>query len=181
MACGIGIQAMAEKFAPKLVMPAVNTNMLGMPQEHAVWLERCVACGECRIGATGGICPVVRCAKSLMNGPCGGSHDGLCEVTGLTRRRSSAPGHSSGSASRPRTANELMFEGSAAEGLEQEPAPAAPARWCGRRRSRYDRDDETKPAATSEKILRSGNFAVTGELGPPRAPTSPSLSKRPSI
>src|SRR5665648_341219 len=61
MACGIGIQSLAEKFAPKLVMPAVNTNMLGMPQEHAVWLERC--------------------SKSLMNGPCGGSHDGKCEVT----------------------------------------------------------------------------------------------------
>lgn len=80
LACGIGIQSMAEKFAPKLVLPAVNTNMLGMPQEHAVWLERCVACGDCRIGLTGGVCPVVRCSKSLMNGPCGGSHDGLCEV-----------------------------------------------------------------------------------------------------
>jgi hypothetical protein len=62
-------------------MPAVNTNMLGMPQEHALWLERCGACGECVIGETAGICPVVRCSKSLMNGPCGGSHDGKCEVT----------------------------------------------------------------------------------------------------
>jgi ferredoxin len=82
MACGIGIQSMAEKFAPKLVMPAVDTNMLGMPQEHAVWLERCAACGDCIIGLTAGICPVVRCSKSLMNGPCGGSHAGLCEVAG---------------------------------------------------------------------------------------------------
>jgi len=80
MACGIGVQSMAERFAPKLVLPAVDTNMLGMPQEHAVWLERCAACGDCRIGLTGGVCPVVRCSKSLMNGPCGGSHDGLCEV-----------------------------------------------------------------------------------------------------
>jgi hypothetical protein len=80
MACGIGIQSMAEKYAPKLVMPAVNTNMLGMPQEHAVWLERCAACGDCGIGLTGGICPIVRCSKSLLNGPCGGSHAGLCEV-----------------------------------------------------------------------------------------------------
>ncbi len=80
MACGIGIQSMAEKFSPQLVVPAVNTNMLGMPQEHAVWLERCGACGDCVIGETAGICPVVRCSKSLMNGPCGGSHDGLCEV-----------------------------------------------------------------------------------------------------
>src|SRR5512137_1081125 len=82
MACGIGIQSMAEKFSPKLVVPAVNTNMLGMPQEHAVWLERCGACGDCVIGETAGICPVVRCSKSLMNGPCGGSHAGLCEVVG---------------------------------------------------------------------------------------------------
>ena len=82
MACGIGIQSMAEKFSPQLVVPAVNTNMLGMPQEHAMWLERCGACGDCVIGETAGICPVVRCSKSLMNGPCGGSHDGLCEVTG---------------------------------------------------------------------------------------------------
>ncbi|MFN2119198.1 MAG: methylenetetrahydrofolate reductase C-terminal domain-containing protein [Anaerolineales bacterium] len=81
MACGIGIQSMAEKFAPTIVLPAVNTNMLGMPQEHAVWLERCGACGECVIGETAGICPVVRCSKSLMNGPCGGSHEGKCEVT----------------------------------------------------------------------------------------------------
>lgn len=81
MACGIGIQSMAEKFAPKLVVPAVDTNMLGMPQEHAVWLERCGACGQCIIGETAGVCPVVRCSKSLMNGPCGGSHDGKCEVT----------------------------------------------------------------------------------------------------
>ena len=80
MACGIGIQSMAEKFAPKLVVPAVDTNMLGMPQEHAVWLERCAACGQCGIGMTGGICPIVRCSKSLLNGPCGGSHGGLCEV-----------------------------------------------------------------------------------------------------
>ena len=82
MACGIGIQSMAEKFADTYVLPAVNTNMLGMPQEHAVWLERCGACGDCVLADTGGICPVVRCSKSLMNGPCGGSHAGLCEVTG---------------------------------------------------------------------------------------------------
>ena len=82
MGCGIGIQSVAERFAPKQVKPAVNTNMLGMPQEHALWLERCAACGDCVIGETAGICPVVRCSKSLMNGPCGGSHAGMCEVAG---------------------------------------------------------------------------------------------------
>jgi ferredoxin len=84
MACGIGIQSMAEKFSPKLVVPGVDTNMLGMPQEHAVWLERCGACGQCIIGETAGVCPVVRCSKSLMNGPCGGSHGGKCEVISPT-------------------------------------------------------------------------------------------------
>ena len=81
MACGIGIQSMAEKFGDKIILPAVNTNMLGMPQKHAVWYERCAACGDCVLDETGGICPVVRCSKSLQNGPCGGSHDGKCEVT----------------------------------------------------------------------------------------------------
>ena len=120
MACGIGIQSLAEKFAPKLVMPAVNTNMLGMPQEHAVWLERCVACGECRIGLTAAICPVVRCSKSLMNGPCGGSHDGLCEVTGPNKEEIECAwalilGASQGPGSRGADVRRQ-----AAEGLEQE-------------------------------------------------------------
>ena len=84
MACGIGIQSMAEKYAPKLVMPAVDTNMLGMPQEHAVWLERCMACGSCGIGLTGGVCPMVRCSKSLLTGPCGLACRGL---RGQARRR----------------------------------------------------------------------------------------------
>ena len=93
MACGIGIQSMAEKFSPQIVVPAVNTNMLGMPQEHAVWLERCGACGECVIGETAGICPVVRCSKSLMNGPCGGSTTASARSPRRRRKTSTAPGH----------------------------------------------------------------------------------------
>ncbi len=47
-----------------------------------MWAERCAACGECVLGITAGICPIARCAKSLLNGPCGGSQGGKCEISG---------------------------------------------------------------------------------------------------
>jgi ferredoxin len=80
MACGIGVQAIVERFPETIVAPAVNTSFLGMPVEHGLWSERCAACGECILYRTAGICPIARCAKSLLNGPCGGSQQGKCEV-----------------------------------------------------------------------------------------------------
>jgi hypothetical protein len=53
---------------------------MGYPVEHALWQERCAGCGDCVLGWTGGLCPIARCAKKLLNGPCGGSSDGVCEV-----------------------------------------------------------------------------------------------------
>ena len=80
MACGIGVQVVAEMYPDKPVLPALNTTLMGFPTEHAIWLENCRACGDCILHLTGGICPVSRCAKQLMNGPCGGSQNGKCEV-----------------------------------------------------------------------------------------------------
>ena len=81
IACGIGIQAVAERFPDTLVYPGVNTTGLAIRQEPGLWLGRCSACGDCVLGDTFGLCPVNRCAKSLMNGPCGGTRkDGKCEV-----------------------------------------------------------------------------------------------------
>ena len=81
IACGIGVQALAERFDPKCVYPGVNTSALTIREEAGLWAGRCAACGDCVLGETFGYCPVARCAKSLMNGPCGGTRkDGKCEV-----------------------------------------------------------------------------------------------------
>jgi ferredoxin len=80
MACGAGVQYVAETCRSQLVVPAVNTTFLGVTLEQGVWSERCQGCGNCILDKTGGICPVARCAKSLFNGPCGGSSGGKCEI-----------------------------------------------------------------------------------------------------
>jgi ferredoxin len=80
LGCGIGVQAIAEHFPNTWVVPGLNTSFLGLPSEQGVWEERCAACGDCVLGLTGGICPIARCSKTLLNGPCGGSEDGHCEI-----------------------------------------------------------------------------------------------------
>ncbi|MEE8382158.1 MAG: methylenetetrahydrofolate reductase C-terminal domain-containing protein, partial [Thermodesulfobacteriota bacterium] len=80
IACGAGIQFMAEMYRKTPVYPGIDTNFIGVAVEQGVWTERCQACGNCKLHLTGGICPIARCAKSLLNGPCGGSASGKCEV-----------------------------------------------------------------------------------------------------
>ncbi|MEK6193577.1 MAG: methylenetetrahydrofolate reductase C-terminal domain-containing protein [Deltaproteobacteria bacterium] len=80
IACGVGVQFTAEKYFSTPVYPGVNTCFLGATEERGLWTERCQACGQCILARTGGICPVSRCAKRVLNGPCGGSTDGKCEI-----------------------------------------------------------------------------------------------------
>ena len=80
LGCGIGVQAIAEHFPETWGVPGLNTTFLGLPTEQGIWAERCAACGDCILGLTGGICPIARCSKSLLNGPCGGSENGHCEI-----------------------------------------------------------------------------------------------------
>lgn len=81
LACGIGVQAMNEHFPGIQTLPALNTRFLGMPVEHGMFAERCQSCGDCVLHLTGGICPIARCSKNLLNGPCGGSQNGRCEIS----------------------------------------------------------------------------------------------------
>ena len=80
LACGVGPQFLSEMYKDQIFYPGVNTTFFGGATEHGVWEERCAGCGTCGIHNFGGLCPIARCAKSLMNGPCGGSSDGICEV-----------------------------------------------------------------------------------------------------
>ncbi len=81
LACGAGVQTMAEAFDPLPVIPALNTTFLGASFEAGSWREMCVGCGNCLLSHTGGICPIARCSKSLQNGPCGGTSSRNCEVS----------------------------------------------------------------------------------------------------
>jgi|WetSurMetagenome_2_1015567.scaffolds.fasta_scaffold12028_3 ferredoxin len=81
LACGVGIQFCSEKYPEKRVYAGVNTVFYGATVEQGLWEERCAGCGECIVDKFSGICPVARCSKSLMNGPCGGATNGKCEVS----------------------------------------------------------------------------------------------------
>ncbi len=80
MACGVGVQMLARLFPEKPVYPALNTRFMGTNDAAGRWSENCLACGDCKLGVFGAVCPVTRCSKSLSNGPCGGSSKGRCEV-----------------------------------------------------------------------------------------------------
>lgn len=81
MACGAGVQGIVDRIKLPPVLPAMNTTFLGMSDGEGNFDEVCAACGDCLISLTGGICPVARCPKGLLNGPCGGTKNGKCEVS----------------------------------------------------------------------------------------------------
>jgi len=80
MGCGAGVQFLAERYPDKPVFPAVNSVFVGVNRDVGWYEERCKCCGDCVLAMTAGICPIAMCAKSLLNGPCGGPQDGHCEV-----------------------------------------------------------------------------------------------------
>jgi ferredoxin len=79
LTCGAGVQTVAD-VVDKPVFPALESVFLGTVVRHGVFEERCQTCGDCVLDATAGICPFTTCPKGLLNGPCGGMWDGMCEV-----------------------------------------------------------------------------------------------------
>ena len=83
--CGVGVQAVGNVVGRRAV-PAMNTVCMGDYQGLWPSEERCAECGECLLAYTGGLCPITLCAKSLVNGQCGGTgYDGSCEVSKVRR------------------------------------------------------------------------------------------------
>ncbi len=82
LACGLGVQTLAEVFPEVPIFPAQNTHFMGAEERDDGILEkRCAGCGDCLLAVTGGICPVARCTKGLLNGACGGTKDNKCELS----------------------------------------------------------------------------------------------------
>jgi len=81
MACGAGVQFVAEMLEDMPIIPALNTRFIGVAAEEGIFAEKCRACGNCVLADYGGICPMTMCAKSLVNGPCGGYKNGKCETS----------------------------------------------------------------------------------------------------
>jgi ferredoxin len=80
LGCGAGVQAVADMFPEIPVIPALNTEFLGETKDQGLWVENCLGCGDCMLYHFGGVCPLARCSKHLLNGPCGGSVGGKCEI-----------------------------------------------------------------------------------------------------
>ncbi len=80
IACGVGVGFMSERFPDTPMLPGLNTTFYGAGVADGVWEEYCHGCGDCALGWTAGVCPIARCSKSLINGACGGTNDGKCEV-----------------------------------------------------------------------------------------------------
>ncbi len=81
MGCGVGIQFLAKRYPHKPVLPAVDTSGMSGNIDVGWYEERCKGCGRCLLAYTAGICPVTMCAKGLLNGPCGGTNGGYCELS----------------------------------------------------------------------------------------------------
>ncbi len=80
LVCGNGAQVIKDGTKAKKVVPALDTLFLGEIERAGHFSQKCVLCGECVIDRTGTICPLTVCTKGLLNGPCGGSKNGKCEV-----------------------------------------------------------------------------------------------------
>jgi ferredoxin len=79
MSCALGVHKLST-YIDKPVIPALDTLFIGVEDGPGCFQEVCAQCGQCILGETAGICPLTACHKGLLNGPCGGTNNGKCEV-----------------------------------------------------------------------------------------------------
>jgi len=174
LACGNGTQTVAGALE-KPVYPGCDSLFLGEIVRFGRFEERCQLCGDCLLDITGGICPVTRCSKSLLNGPCGGSEEGKCEINPeidcgwqLIIDRLKQRGRldvlrkvippKDWSTSRDGGPRKLQLT-STDEASEKAPQ---------REKVKIKEPAFSSPKSRLERILREGKFVVTCELGPPK-------------
>ena len=166
LACGIGVQTMNEQFPDMLTVPGLNTTSWANPPSKVCGRNGARLVETACWALTGGFCPIARCAKSLLNGPCGGSQNGVCEVYAendipcawhLIYDRLDALG--SWTADGIRASQELAHQPGRRSAQNRAGGPATMS------------DNGYIVGSNLEKVLRAGHFAATGELGPPQAPT----------
>jgi hypothetical protein len=80
LACGNGSQTITELMENKEIISGTDTLFIGEIVRPTEFQKRCALCGDCLLDSFGGFCPVSRCPKSMLNGPCGGSSAGKCEI-----------------------------------------------------------------------------------------------------
>jgi|GEM_PF-1326 len=204
LACGVGVNHLVDRGARVPVYPGVNTTHMGAAARHGVWEERCAGCGECILDLTGGICPIARCAKQILNGPCGGCHDGMCEVStpenpvpcawaqiweraeqlgtlDKLREVLAAKDWSTardGGPRRHRRTDLLIDEEDETYGPQPDVAlPPAVAHLAPMPPPR-EAPAEDKAGSRLERVLASGEFALTAELGPPMGPDADAVRRK---
>ena len=79
MSCALGVHTISN-YIDRPVIPALDTLFIGVEDSPGYFREVCAQCGQCVIGETAGICPITACHKGLVNGPCGGTNNGKCEI-----------------------------------------------------------------------------------------------------
>jgi ferredoxin len=79
MSCALGVQRVTS-YLDRQTFPALDTLFIGLEDGPGNFSEACAQCGQCILGYTAGVCPITACHKGLLNGPCGGTSNGRCEV-----------------------------------------------------------------------------------------------------
>ena len=184
LACGNGVQTVAE-ILEKPVYPGCNSLFLGEIVRFGNFEERCQLCGNCLLDMTGGICPITRCSKSLLNGPCGGSVEGKCEIDPdiecgwqliidrLEKRgelnvlRKILP-PKDWSTSRDGGLRKFKIA-QIRKAVEKVPR---------QKEVKTEKKIVSSPRSKLEKILKEGKFAVTCELGPPKSADPSPVKKK---